>query len=57
MVLEVIKAAKPMNYTGSDEILNIILEDAEPYFEGQKSVDEVAGIIQNRVGIYINENR
>ncbi len=57
LVLEVIKTAKPMNYTGSDEILNIILEDAEPYFQGQKSVDEVAGIIQNRVGIYINENR
>lgn len=57
MVLEVMKAAKPMNYTGNDEILSIILEDAEPFFKGQKSADEVADIIQNRVGIYINENR
>ncbi len=37
-------------------ILNMILEEASPYFEGQKSAEEVAGVIQSRVQIYISEN-
>lgn len=37
-----------------NELYNIIYEEASYYFEGQKSVDEVADIIQNRVSIYIN---
>lgn len=42
---------------GSDQtILNMILEEASPYFEGQKSAQEVAGVIQSRVQIYISEN-
>lgn len=57
MVLEVMESAKPVNYSGNDEVLKIILEDAEPFFKGQKSADEVVGIIQNRVAIYVNENR
>ncbi len=35
---------------------NIIYEEAEAFFEGQKSAEEVAGVIQSRVQIYINEN-
>lgn len=42
--------------SGDQTILNMILEEASPYFEGQKSAQEVAGIIQSRVQIYINEN-
>lgn len=57
MILEVMREAKPMNYNGNDETLSIILEEAEPFFKGQKSVDEVAGIIQNRIKIYVDENR
>lgn len=42
---------------GSDQtILSMILEEASPYFEGQKSAQEVAGVIQSRVQIYISEN-
>jgi ABC-type glycerol-3-phosphate transport system substrate-binding protein len=39
-----------------DSILNIINEEADSYFSGQKTVQEVVDIIQNRVKVYINEN-
>lgn len=43
--------------TDNDEtILTIISEEAQGYFEGQKSAKEVAGIIQSRVQTYISEN-
>ena len=43
---------------GMDEqILMIIKEEAAAYFAGQKSVDAVAGVIQSRVQLYVNENR
>ena len=35
---------------------NIIVEEAAAFFEGQKSARDVAGVIQSRVQIYINEN-
>ncbi|MCR5215047.1 MAG: extracellular solute-binding protein [Eubacterium sp.] len=38
-------------------IAEIIREEALSYFQGDKSVDEVASIIQNRVNTYINENK
>ncbi len=38
------------------EILNIISEEASGYFEGQKSVEDVAAVVQNRVQLYMNEN-
>lgn len=43
--------------TGSshEDLLSIIAEDAEPFFEGQKSVEEVVKIIQSRASIYLNE--
>lgn len=57
IVMDLMGKAKPMAYNDNDEIMTIILEEAEPFFKGQKSVDEVAGIIQNRANIYIKENR
>lgn len=43
---------------GADQsISDIVLEEATPYLEGQKSAEEVAKIIQSRVQIYVNENR
>lgn len=39
------------------EIYNIILEEAQSYFAGQKSAEEAAGIIQDRVEIYVGEKR
>ncbi|MCR8641663.1 ABC transporter substrate-binding protein [Paenibacillus sp. N1-5-1-14] len=37
------------------KIVNILFEEASAYFNGQKSVDEVAKMIQNRVTTYLNE--
>ena len=39
------------------KITEIISEEAAAFFEGQKSAQEVADIIQNRVSNYIAENR
>ena len=50
-----IESARPGDTT-DEEISNIINEEADAYFKGQKSVDEVADIIQRRVKIYISEN-
>ncbi|MDE5951928.1 MAG: extracellular solute-binding protein [Acetatifactor sp.] len=41
----------------NENISNIITEEAEAFFVGQKSVQEVAGVIQSRVQVYVNENR
>lgn len=41
----------------SEDIMNIITEEAEAFFTGQKSVQEVVDIIQSRAQIFVNENR
>lgn len=40
-----------------EDIMTMINEEVEPFFEGQKSAQDVAKIIQGRVKIYVNENR
>lgn len=40
-----------------EQIMNIIAEECGAYFAGQKSVDEVAEIIQSMVQMYVNESR
>lgn len=55
-VRTLIDAAVPA-FSSDNEIYKIIEEETEGYFQGQKSVDEVAGIIQSRVQLYVNENR
>lgn len=37
------------------EIQNIIQEEAESYLSGQKELQEVTALIQNRVGLYLDE--
>ena len=54
---DLISVAEPSSATGNDEITNIITEEAEAFFKGQKSVSDVAGVIQSRVQVYVNENR
>ena len=39
------------------KMLEIIMEEAQSYFDGQKSVQEAASLIQSRMQIYINEKR
>lgn len=41
----------------SDEVYNIISEEAAAYFSGQKSADEVAKIIQSRMQVYLSETK
>ena len=38
-------------------LLDIITEESAYYFSGEKTVDQVADIIQSRMSIYINEQR
>ncbi|MFI3237387.1 MAG: extracellular solute-binding protein [Lachnospiraceae bacterium] len=47
---------KRVVYSEISEITEIIQEEAAAFFSGQKSVDEVAKIIQSRMSIYISEN-
>lgn len=39
------------------EIENIIIEELPPFFLGEKSAEEVAGTIQNRVQLYLDERK
>lgn len=44
-------------YENNEEILKIVNSEAEAYYNGQKSAEDVAKVIQNRVQIYVDENR
>ncbi|MBR2729411.1 MAG: hypothetical protein Q4C02_02460 [Eubacteriales bacterium] len=41
---------------GEQDVLNIIQEEAEAFFAGQKSAADVCDIIQSRVSVYLKEN-
>lgn len=38
-----------------DEVVQIILEECQPYFNNQKSVEETVKVIQSRVNIFLQE--
>lgn len=44
-------------YTYNENMIQIVQEETAAFFSGQKSAEEVAGIIQSRAQIYVNENR
>lgn len=44
-------------YSYDTDLFNIVDEEVQAYFSGQKSVDEVVDIIQNRASTYISESR
>lgn len=52
---ELIEVARPMPTTNS-EVLKIISEEAEAFYTGQKSLDDVVSTIQSRVSMYVGEN-
>lgn len=52
---EMIAMAKPIGMS-DQTIFTMISEEAAAYFEGQKSAEEVAKVIQSRVEIYVSEN-
>ena len=41
--------------TGNNEILDILMEESEPFFEDEKSASDVAKVIQSRVQTLVNE--
>ena len=53
--LAIVEKADELQYMDT-AIQKIIEEEVAPYFQGQKSVEEVADIIQSRVDIYMKEN-
>lgn len=55
-VMELIEVAKPVS-NSDQQIMTIIEEEAEAFFQGQKSAADVAKVIQSRVQVYVNENR
>lgn len=55
-MMDFIKSVKNV-YEYDTDIFKIIDEEVQAYFSGQKSVDEVADIIQNRASTYISESR
>lgn len=44
-------------YSYDANLLSIIQEESQAYFEGQKKAEDVARIIQSRAQLYVNENR
>lgn len=54
LVRELIAAGK-MQSSFDGNISAILFEEADAYFKGQKSLDEVVDIIQNRAQIYMSE--
>lgn len=47
---------KVYSSSGTVEIMNIITEEAAPYFAGQKSIEEAMEVIQSRISVYVSEN-
>ena len=51
---ECLDNAKPVPYR-TEQVLAIIQEEAELYFTGDKSIEEISAIIENRVRLYLAE--
>ena len=56
-MLGLAKGARPFCSAEEDDVVKIIGEEAPAYYSGQKPLEDVAKIIQNRVQLYVNENR
>lgn len=41
----------------NDSIVQIVIEEAQAFFAGQKSAEEVARLTQSKVNLYVNEQR
>ena len=44
-------------YYYNESIMNIINEEMDAFYTGQKTAQEVAKTIQNRAQLYVDENR
>ncbi|MDE7268877.1 MAG: hypothetical protein K2N81_00205, partial [Acetatifactor sp.] len=56
VVLDLLKEATPAFSVENDDIVKIINEEAPAYYSGQKRVEDVVSLIQNRIQLYVNEN-
>lgn len=56
-VRELLMSAQKLSGNVNEQMMNIITEETEAFFSGQKSAADTAGVIQNRIQIYVNENR
>ena len=56
-VREMITSAEKTATSINEELNNIIQEETAAFFSSQKSAKDTADVIQNRVQIYVNENR
>ena len=56
MVEKLLAGASIANLSYDVDLYKIISEEAQSFFKGSKSVDEVANVIQNRVNLYLKEN-
>ncbi len=57
MVLKLVPDATSFYSVNEDEIIKIINEEAPAYYSGQKGLDDVVSVIQNRIQLYVNENK
>ena len=53
-ILELINTTTKV-FNTDDSIVNIVIEEAAPYFEGQKSAQDVAKLVQSKVSLYVGE--
>ncbi len=53
---ERIEGARPLPIR-NEPLLNIILEEAEDYFNGYKNAEEISGVINKRVQLYLDERK
>ncbi len=51
-----IEASKLYTGYGAGAVRVIVTEELDPYFAGQKELDDCIKVIQNRVSLYLTEN-
>lgn len=55
VILDLLKETKASFSAEDEEVIKIINEEAFAYYSGQKRIEEVIRVIQNRVQVYVNE--
>ena len=55
LLVETIQASHMDNRNIDDDVFRIVCEESEAFFAGDKTVEEVTGLIQNRVQLYLSE--
>ena len=56
ILLELVDGIEGIYTASNNTLFTMIMEEVGPFLNGQKTADEVASIIQNRVSLYLMEN-